>query len=145
MPCSPVHQDFSSGDSSMQRAIDERKRKKMLSNRESARRSRMRKQQKLDDMLKESADFKGQNSKIEMQINVVTQHFETVDTENTILRAQISELTARLQSMNSILHIYKEVSGLSMEIPEMPETMTKPWRLPFQAQPLSTAVNMFKV
>ncbi|XP_074566995.1 bZIP transcription factor 53-like [Curcuma longa] len=130
----------------MQLAIDERKRKRMLSNRESARRSRMRKQQKLDDLLKESADFKCQNSKIEMQIHVVTQHFDKVDKENTTLRAQISELTERLQSMNSILHIYKEASGLSMEIPEMPETMTKPWQLPFQAQPpLSTVVNMFKV
>ncbi|XP_074588488.1 bZIP transcription factor 53-like [Curcuma longa] len=145
MPCSPVHQDLSSGDSSARLVIDERKRKRMLSNRESARRSRMKKQQKLEDLVKEVADIKTQNSKAEVQINVVTQHFEKLDAENTILRAQISELTEKLRSMNSILQIFQEVCGVPMDIPEMPETMTKPWQLPSPVQPLSTAADTFQV
>lgn len=100
----------------------------------------MRKQQKLEDLVKEAADIKNQSSKAEVQINVVTQHFEKVDAENTILRTQISELTERLRSMNSILQIFQEVCGVSMDIPEMPETMTI-----FPVQPLSTAADTFQV
>ncbi|RRT82263.1 hypothetical protein B296_00010172 [Ensete ventricosum] len=123
---------------------DERKRKRMLSNRESARRSRMRKQQRLDDLMNQAAQLKHQNSQIDAQINLATQQYITVESENAILRAQLRELAERLHSVNSILRMVEEVSGMAMDIPEIPIPLLKPWQLPCTAQPIMASANMFQ-
>uniref|UniRef100_I1JQS0 BZIP domain-containing protein n=1 Tax=Glycine max TaxID=3847 RepID=I1JQS0_SOYBN len=84
--------------------IDERKRKRMLSNRESARRSRMRKQKQLEDLTDE---------------------------------------VSRLQSANKKLAENIEVEGLSVEIPEIPDPLLKPWQIPHPIQPIMATANMF--
>ncbi|XP_008812527.2 bZIP transcription factor 53-like [Phoenix dactylifera] len=108
--------------------IDERKRKRMLSNRESARRSRMRKQQHLDDLLSQVARLKEENSQISMQVNLLTEQYARLDSENTVLRTQVMELTDRLRSLNSVLHLVEELSGMAMDIPEIPDPILKPWQ-----------------
>ncbi|WOL06689.1 hypothetical protein Cni_G15423 [Canna indica] len=129
-------------DGSHQPETDERKRKRMLSNRASARRSRMRKQQRLDDLINQSADLKNQNSKIEMQISLLTLNTMKVDAENAVLKAQLMELTERLRSLNSVLSIFEEVIGMPMDKPEIPEQVLKPWQ-PYPAQPISATADMF--
>ncbi|KAG6535632.1 hypothetical protein ZIOFF_000655 [Zingiber officinale] len=115
-------------------AIDERKRKRMLSNRESARRSRMRKQQRLDELVSEEAKIKTQSAQLSSQIHAVTQRYAKVESENAILRAQLDELTQRLQSVNSVLRFVEEFSGMAMDIPEMPaHPILKPWQLPLSS------------
>lgn len=116
----------------------------MISNRESARRSRMRKQQHLDDLMKQVAQLKEENAKIVMQINVCTHEFLKVDGQNNILRTQIRELTDRLKSLNSVLEFIEEFSGMEMDIPKIPETMLEPWQLPFPNQPITASSNMFQ-
>jgi len=86
-----------------QLVMDERKRKRMQSNRESARRSRMRKQKHLDDLMGQVTQLRKDNSQILTAINVTTQHFLNVEAENSVLRAQIGELTHRLDSLTEIL------------------------------------------
>lgn len=83
--------------------VDERKRKRMQSNRESARRSRMRKQKHLDDLFGQVTQLKTENSNILSSINVTTHQYANVEAENSVLRAQLMELTQRLQSLNEIL------------------------------------------
>ncbi|KAL6522004.1 bZIP transcription factor 44 [Orobanche minor] len=93
----------SGSDGNLQQAVDQRKRKRMQSNRESARRSRMRKQQHLDDLTAEVARMTKENNQVSTTINVTKQHFASVEAENSVLRAQMMELSQRLKSLNEIL------------------------------------------
>ncbi|KAL1832998.1 hypothetical protein ACET3Z_002649 [Daucus carota] len=124
-------------------AFDEKKRKRMISNRESARRSRMKKQQHVDKLIAEMSELQSQNKVVMQKINEVTDKFVGVSSENNVLRAQLSELTDRLYSLNSVLHMVEEVSGLAMDIPQLPDTLMEPWQLPCPAQPITTSANMF--
>ncbi|CAD5192589.1 bZIP transcription factor 53-like [Musa acuminata AAA Group] len=139
----PVRQ-ASSLEGDPQLVIDERKRKRMLSNRESARRSRIRKQQHLDDLINQEAQLKNQNGKIAMQINLETQKHTKVEAENAILRAQVSELTARLRSVNSVLHFFEGVSGMTIDTPKMADPLLKPWQLPSAAQPIMANADIYQ-
>jgi hypothetical protein len=92
--------------------VDQRKRKRMLSNRESARRSRMRKQKYLGDLMAQVAQLRTDNNQILTTINVTTQHFLNVEAENSILRAQMMELNHRLDSLNEILNYINTSNGI---------------------------------
>lgn len=144
MSPAPSQQTTSGGSGSEEVAMDQRKRKRMISNRESARRSRMRKQQHLDDLINQVAQLKNENSQILMQINVLTQQFLALDGDNTVLRTQVMELTERLRSLNSVLQFVEEFSGMAMDIPEIPDPLLKPWQLPYPAQPIMASANMFQ-
>ncbi|XP_038991403.1 bZIP transcription factor 44-like [Hibiscus syriacus] len=84
--------------------MDQRKRKRMESNRESARRSRMRKQKHLDDLMAQVSQLAKDNSQILSSITFTTQHYLNMEAENSVLRAQMMELSQRLESLNEILH-----------------------------------------
>ncbi|KAJ0797214.1 putative transcription factor bZIP family [Helianthus annuus] len=122
--------------------LDERKRKRMISNRESARRSRAKKQQRLDELLGEINKLQSDNNAIMKKIDGATQMFVGAESQNNVMRAQLTELTDRLHSLNSVLHIAQEVSGLAMDIPEIPDTLLEPWKLPCSVQPITTSFNM---
>ncbi|CAO2818727.1 unnamed protein product [Amaranthus hypochondriacus] len=125
-------QQVSSGSDSDPRYanMDERKRKRMISNRESARRSRMKKQQHLDELIKEATQLKSQNVEISKKIDAVSQLYIGFQSENNVLKAQIMELTDRLRSLNSVLQFMQDTSGFAMDIPEIPATLLEPWQLP---------------
>ncbi|XP_010523925.1 PREDICTED: bZIP transcription factor 53 [Tarenaya hassleriana] len=108
---------------------DERKRKRRISNRESARRSRMRKQKQMEDLINEVTALKNDNSDISKQIDAATRRCNEMEAQNNILRAQASELTDRLRSLNSVLRMVEEISGLALDIPEIPESMQNPWQI----------------
>ncbi|KAM6554819.1 hypothetical protein CsatB_015581 [Cannabis sativa] len=94
----------SGSEEDLQALMDQRKRKRMLSNRESARRSRMRKQKHLDDLTAQVSQLRKENHQIMTSVNITTQHYLNVESENSILRAQMSELTHRLQSLDEIIN-----------------------------------------
>ncbi|KAL9273108.1 bZIP transcription factor 44-like protein [Drosera capensis] len=91
--------------------IDERKRKRMESNRESARRSRMRKQKHLDDLMAQIARLSNDNDHIMSEISVRTQQYLNVEAENSVLRAQMAELNQRLESLEEILGFVHAIDG----------------------------------
>ncbi|KAE8729035.1 putative HIT-type Zinc finger family protein [Hibiscus syriacus] len=76
----------------------------MESNRESARRSRMRKQKHLDDLTAQVTQLAKENNQILTTITFTTQHYLNIEAENSVLRAQMMELSQRLDSLNEILH-----------------------------------------
>ncbi|TYI75488.1 hypothetical protein E1A91_D06G008400v1 [Gossypium mustelinum] len=83
---------------------NQRKRKRMESNRESARRSRMRKQKHLDELMAQVTQLVKDNNQILTTINFTTQHYINMEAENSVLRAQMMELSQRLESLNEILN-----------------------------------------
>lgn len=85
--------------------MDERKKKRKQSNRESARRSRMRKQNHMDDLMSEVCKLGKEKSEILKGIDITTQQYLCVESQNSILRAQLEELSQRLQSLNHIVHL----------------------------------------
>lgn len=103
----------SGSEEDLQQLMDQRKRKRMISNRESARRSRMRKQKHLDDLMAQVSQLRKENNQIITGMNVTTQHFLNVEAENSVLRAQVAELTHRLQSLNEIIDFMNAATATS--------------------------------
>ncbi|XP_039069968.1 bZIP transcription factor 44-like [Hibiscus syriacus] len=83
--------------------MDQRKRKRKESNRESARRSRIRKQQYLDELTAQVTQLSQDNNQILTSINFNTHHYMNIQAENSVLRARMMELSQRLDSLNRIL------------------------------------------
>ncbi|GMP87484.1 hypothetical protein CsSME_00039835 [Camellia sinensis var. sinensis] len=124
--------------------VDERKRKRMISNRESARRSRMKKQQHLDGLISQVTQLQNGNKLIEQKVNKVDNMYIKLVSQNNVLRAQLVELTDRLCSLNSVLRVAEEVSGFAIDIPEIPDTLLEPWQLPCSVQTVAASANMFQ-
>ncbi|KAJ8550108.1 hypothetical protein K7X08_033815 [Anisodus acutangulus] len=76
----------------------------MISNRESARRSRMKKHKYLDELMAQVDLLKEENNQIVAKINMVTQLYLNVEAEKSVLIAQMAELSHRLQSLEEIIN-----------------------------------------
>ncbi|ONK81249.1 uncharacterized protein A4U43_C01F26970 [Asparagus officinalis] len=96
---------------SIDEVMEQRKRKRMLSNRESARRSRQRKQKHLDDLNAQLSQLRKENGEVAAALSVTTQHYLGVEAENSVLRTQMMELSNRLQALNEILSCVNEGGG----------------------------------
>ncbi|GFY98663.1 hypothetical protein Acr_13g0000640 [Actinidia rufa] len=98
--------------------VDERKRKRMISNRESARRSRMRKQQHVEGLTGQVTQLENEKKFMEDKINSVSSMYIGLVSQNNVLRAQLAELTDRLISLNSVLQIAeRRLVGLQWTYP----------------------------
>lgn len=126
----------SGSDDPRSEVMDERKRKRMESNRESARRSRMKKQKLLEDLTNEISRLRSENSVLVEKIKEKEEAFSEMESSNTILRAQTMELCERLRFLNSLLEIADEVNGLSVEIPHILDPLLEPWQIPYPTQPI---------
>ncbi|ONH94031.1 hypothetical protein PRUPE_8G267100 [Prunus persica] len=139
---SSVQQQSSSG-SDGSASVDEKKRKRMLSNRESARRSRMKKQKQMDDLTSEITRLEMSNNQLLQGIEVKERGYAEIESRNNVMRAQVMELTDRLQSLNSVLQIFEEVSGLAVDIPEIPDPLLRPWQVSYPTQLIPASSDMF--
>ncbi|CAA7399871.1 unnamed protein product [Spirodela intermedia] len=122
--------------------VDQRKRRRMESNRESARRSRLRKQKRVEELLNEAATLKEESARMAAQAAVVEEKLVDLESENAVLGAQVMELKERLQSMNSVLRLVEEFSGISVDIPEMPDPLLRPWQLPCPSHPIMATAEI---
>ncbi|MCE3051540.1 hypothetical protein HAX54_050107 [Datura stramonium] len=80
-------------------AISEKKRKRMISNRESARRSRMRKQTHLENLRNQSNRLKVENRDLTNRVQLVTGHCQLVEKHNEMLRTESILLRQRLEAI----------------------------------------------
>ncbi|KAF8410559.1 hypothetical protein HHK36_003090 [Tetracentron sinense] len=124
--------------------MDQRKRKRMISNRESARRSRMRKQKHLDDLMAQVAQLRKENNQILTNIKITTHHYLNIEAENSVLRAQMGELSHRLQSLNEILNSLYTSNGVfeTEEPPISTDSFMNPWNLFYLNQPILSSADM---
>ncbi|EXC12620.1 Ocs element-binding factor 1 [Morus notabilis] len=83
--------------------VDERKRRRMLSNRESARRSRMRKQKHLENLRNQVNRLRVENRELTNRLRYVSYHVHRVSTDNARLRAEQTVLRQKLYDIRQIL------------------------------------------
>lgn len=124
--------------------MDEKKKRRMLSNRESARRSRMKKQKLSEDLINEATRLQNLNKELMQKIDFTNQGYQNFASENNILVAQKMELMDRLNSLNFILQNVQDVYGVPLDIPEIPDPLLKPWNLPCPLQPIPASSDMFQ-
>ncbi|KAK8551831.1 hypothetical protein V6N13_120267 [Hibiscus sabdariffa] len=134
--------------------MDQRKRKRKESNRESARRSRKRKQQHLDDLTSQVSQLSEDNNQILTSINFTTHHYLTIEAQNSVLRAQMVELSQRLDSLNQILSYLSaptatSSNGLVYETDECFEasgdhSFNNPFNLPYLGQAVMASPDIFQ-
>lgn len=131
-------------------AMDQRKRKRMESNRESARRSRMRKQKHIDDLMTQANKLKNNNAQISTTIDVTTQRFVQIEAENSVLRAQVNELSQRLDSLNEIMNYINtntncstnQCNNTGMNASFEFDFADNPWNMMYVNQPSIMASDM---
>jgi hypothetical protein len=83
--------------------INERKHRRMISNRESARRSRMRKQKQLDELWSQVVWLRNENHQLLDKLNNFSETHDRVVQENVQLKEEASELRQMVCDMQ--LHI----------------------------------------
>nr|POF14919.1 bzip transcription factor 44 [Quercus suber] len=142
----------SGSEEDLQALMDQRKRKRMISNRESARRSRMRKQKHLDELVAQVAQLRKENHQISQSVNITTQHCMNIESENSILRAQAGELSHRLRALNDIINFLNANTGVfgaavvgdsSTFCPESIDSFMNPLSLSYLNQPITAATGIF--
>ncbi|KAJ1381763.1 Basic-leucine zipper domain [Sesbania bispinosa] len=83
--------------------MDERKRRRMISNRESARRSRMRKQRHLENLRNQVNLFRIENRELNNGLQFLLHHCNRLRTENDWLRSERTMLYQKLSNITQIL------------------------------------------
>lgn len=79
--------------------INERKQRRMISNRESARRSRMRKQRHLDELWSQVHWLRQENQQLMEKLNTFSETHDQVVQENTRLKDEVSGLRQMVSDM----------------------------------------------
>lgn len=129
-----------------QHIMEERKRKRMVSNRESARRSRIKKQRHLDDLITQMDQLKKENNHIITSVEMTTKLYLEIEAENAILRAQMAELSNRLCSLNDIIHFIDSRNYLFDDIGDTQIDndfgFINPWNSVSLNQPIMASADM---
>ncbi|KAE9596712.1 hypothetical protein Lal_00007800 [Lupinus albus] len=83
--------------------VEERKRRRMVSNRESARRSRMRKQRHLENLRNQLNLFRVKNRELNTQLQILHNHCDQVRAENDWLRSERTLLCQKLSNITQFM------------------------------------------
>ncbi|KAE8730033.1 hypothetical protein F3Y22_tig00003041pilonHSYRG00621 [Hibiscus syriacus] len=115
--------------------IDERKRRRMISNRESARRSRMRKQKHLDELWSQVIRLRNENQSLVDKLNHVSECRDLVLQENARLKEETSDL-------RQILTDIKIGSPCSLALKELEEVSCNTAHLRAESTNQSFAISV---
>ncbi|CAH2046355.1 unnamed protein product [Thlaspi arvense] len=99
-------------------------------------------------------DVVRENSNIANQIQVVSKGYMELESENSVLRAQIVDLRERLQAQNSIIDIMEGAMGEVYTVPDLvegvmgevytvPHFLTNPWQMSYSSQPTLSPADTF--
>ena len=106
----------------------------------------MRKQQHLDDLMAQVAQLRKENNQILTSINITTQHFMNVESENSVLKAQMGELSQRLESLDEILGYINGGVGHGAGFETTPvadhNSLINPWNMLHVNQPIMATADM---
>lgn len=107
----------------------------------------MRKQKHLDDLMGQVTQLSKDNNQILTTTNITTQHLINVEAENSILRAQVAELSQRLNSLNEILNFINTSSGVyenDQTLQASADSFMNPLNLLYINQPITASADMFQ-
>lgn len=91
--------------------MDEKKRKRMQSNRESAKRSRLKREQRVKDLVNEIATMKGQIFEFNRQYNDLSQRTRILLQENQALNVEKEKLAEYLNNLCSICMRFRQMQS----------------------------------
>lgn len=107
----------------------------------------MRKQKHLDDLTAQVAQLSKENHQLITSIDITTQHYLNVEADNSILRAQVLELSHRLESLNEIINfltasndVYEDTSTLN----EPSDCFFNPMNLSYLNQSVMASADIFQ-
>ncbi|CAI9259798.1 unnamed protein product [Lactuca saligna] len=119
--------------------MDEKKMKRMLSNRESARRSRMKKEKHMKDLNEQIFYFTKKRDEMVMKIEGLAKAHSALEMENIVLRTQKQELAKRLDYAKTV-YGWCECDGVSGSPIGV---VQEPWLRPFEQQQPSNSMPRF--
>ncbi|CAL9247002.1 unnamed protein product [Arabidopsis halleri] len=100
-------------------STDERKKKRKLSNRESAKRSREKKQKHLEEMSMQLNQLKTQNQELTNQLRYVLYHYQQTKMENDRLRMEHRILQDKLLNIRQVL-MFRQIERSSLNCSTWP-------------------------
>ena len=104
---------------------EERRRNRMTSNRLSARKSRMKRQQYVDDLTAENERLRRENEAMRASVGDVLQQSLALEQENRVLAAHARQLCAALLLRNSQLRLLGDVSGVPLDVLGVPDHLVQ--------------------
>ncbi|OEL26451.1 hypothetical protein BAE44_0012530 [Dichanthelium oligosanthes] len=99
-----THSFGSEGDMELQARMELKRKRRMESNRVSAKRSRQRKQQHLDDLNSQVDQLRTTKQQLITALNNTTQNYAAAEAQNSVLRTQMIELESRLSALRDIIY-----------------------------------------
>ncbi|GLJ19675.1 hypothetical protein SUGI_0356390 [Cryptomeria japonica] len=109
-----ITQQSSGSEKDPNQIIDKRKHKRMIANRESARKPRLRKQQHLDELNTDADYFRAENNMLFTKLNIVSHNYMQLQEENSLLRSHAMDLSHKLQSLNIKMQWEGVMHGLDL-------------------------------
>lgn len=105
----------------------------------------MKKQQHLDELSTHVSQLSAKNDFILMKVNAATQMYFQAEAENSVLKAEMDELTHRLNSLNKIVEFMSSSSrGLGDD--QMNDgDLFNPWNMMYVSQPIMSNMDMFMI
>ncbi|KAG6428307.1 hypothetical protein SASPL_112558 [Salvia splendens] len=94
---------------------DNKKRKRKISNRESARRSRMKREQHMKDLNDQILYFGSKSGDLTRKIDEIGRRYAAAEAENRILRLHGEELKKRLQFLEEMVDSYNRNSCIDVK------------------------------
>lgn len=105
----------------------------------------MRKQKHLDDLVTQVAQLRKENQQILTSVNITTQQFLSVEAENSVLRAQVGELSHRLESLNEIVEVLNAGFGNTTFIePTTNNSFFNPMNMGYLNHPIMASADILQ-
>ncbi|KAK8446104.1 hypothetical protein SEVIR_9G434201v4 [Setaria viridis] len=104
---------------------EERRRNRMTSNRLSARKSRMKRQQHVDDLAAEAERLRRENEAMRAGVGGALRRGRALEQENRVLAAHARQLCAALLLANSQLRLLGGVAGVPLDVPGVPDHLVQ--------------------
>ncbi|EOY13204.1 Uncharacterized protein TCM_031726 [Theobroma cacao] len=94
-----------------------------------------------------TSEYKRENAQIIPRINFTTQHYMTIEAKNSEMRAQLMELSQRLQSLNEIIRFSSDAfdgedTSLAFMEPAESDSFLNPWNLSILNQPIVDSADI---